>query len=173
MLLSLKDRGLEQVLLFITDGLNGIRNACLEIFPNAKHQACWTHMCRNVMKYVRAKDKTTVMHELKCVYNASSAGEAESILYDFMVKYSKIYPKAVAVLEDLTSLFVFYEFPMAIRRSIYTTNLIENLNKNLKRGTKRKEQQKNHDKLPVVVLWPNYFLFQVLPFLSGAYGLPP
>ncbi|MBQ1901591.1 MAG: hypothetical protein II169_03445 [Lachnospiraceae bacterium] len=62
---------------------------------------------------------------------------------------------------------------MAIRRSIYTTNLIENLNKNLKRGTKRKEQQKKHDKLPVVVLWPNYFLFQVLPFLSRAYGLPP
>lgn len=142
MLLSLKNRGLEQVLLFITDGLKGIRNACLEVFPNAEHQACWTHLCRNVMKYIRAKDKATVMNELKCVYNASSASEAETILYDFMVKYSKIYPKAVAVLEDLTSLFVFYEFPMAIRRSIYTTNLIENLNKNLKRGTKRKEQQK-------------------------------
>ena len=40
MLLSLKNRGLEQVLLFITDGLNGIRNACLEVFPSAKHQAC-------------------------------------------------------------------------------------------------------------------------------------
>ena len=62
------------------------------------------------MKYVRAKDKATVMNELKCVYNASSASEAEAILYDFMVKYSKIYPKAVTVLEDLTSLFVFYEF---------------------------------------------------------------
>lgn len=147
MLLSLKNRGLEQVLLFITDGLNGIRNACLEVFPSAKHQACWTHLCRNVMKYVRAKDKATVMNELKCVYNASSASEAEAILYDFMVKYSKIYPKAVTVLEDLTSLFVFYEFPMAIRRSIYTTNLIENLNKNLKRGTKRKEQFPNEDSL--------------------------
>ena len=147
MLLSLKNRGLEQVLLFITDGLNGIRNACLEVFPSAKHQVCWTHLCRNVMKYVRAKDKATVMNELKCVYNASSASEAEAILYDFMVKYSKIYPKAVTVLEDLTSLFVFYEFPMAIRRSIYTTNLIENLNKNLKRGTKRKEQFPNEDSL--------------------------
>lgn len=143
MLLSLKNRGLEQVLLFITDGLNGIRNACLEVFPNAKHQACWTHLCRNVMKYVRAKDKSTVMNELKRVYNAVSPAEAEAILYDFMVKYSKIYPKAVAVLEDLTSLFEFFEFPAVIRRSIYTTNLIENLNKNLKRGTKRKEQFPN------------------------------
>ena len=72
MLLSLKNRGLEQVLLFITDGLNGIRNACLEVFPSAKHQACWTHLCRNVMKYVCAKDKSTVMNELKLVYNAAS-----------------------------------------------------------------------------------------------------
>ena len=119
MLLSLKNRGLEQVILFITDGLNGIHNACLEVFPNAEHQAFWTHLCRNVMKYVRVIDKATVMNELKCVYNASSASEAGAILYEFMVKYSKIYPKAVAVLEDLTSLFVFYEFPMAIRRNIY------------------------------------------------------
>lgn len=93
------------------------------------YQACWTHLCRNVMKYVRAKDKSTVMNELKLVYNATSPAEAESILYDFIVKYSKIYPKAVAVLEDLTSFFEFYEFPAVIRRSIYTTNLIENLNK--------------------------------------------
>ena len=87
------------------------------------------------------------MDELKAVYNADCAKDAESILYDFMVKYAKIYPKAVAVLEDLTSLFVFYEFPKVIRRSIYTTNLIENLNKNLKRGTKRKEQFPNEDSL--------------------------
>ena len=147
MLINLKERGLEQVLLFITDGLTGIREACQDVFPASKHQACWTHLCRNVMKYIRAKDKATVMDELKLVYNASSAEAAASALYAFMVKYSNIYPKAIAVLEDLTSLFTFYEFPEGIRRSIYTTNLIENLNKNLKRGTKRKEQFPNEDSL--------------------------
>lgn len=147
MLLDLHNRGLEQVLLFITDGLNGIRNACLDVFPMAKHQSCWTHICRNVMKNVRAKDKATVMDELKVVYNATSAQEAEASLYDFMVKYQKVYPKVIAVLEDLTSLFTFFDFPSVIRRSIYTTNLIENLNKNLKRGTKRKEQFPNEDSL--------------------------
>ena len=147
MLLSLKARGLEQILLFITDGLTGIRNACLEIYPDAKHQACWTHLCRNVMKYIRAKDKAIVMDELKLVYNADSSDKAREILYDFVLKYSKIYPKAVAVLEDLISLFTFYEFPKEIQRSIYTTNLIENLNKNLKHGTKRKEQFPNEDSL--------------------------
>jgi transposase, mutator family len=47
----------------------------------------------------------------------------------------------------LSSFFVFYEFPDGIRRSIYTTNLIENLNENLKCGTKRKEQFPNEDSL--------------------------
>ncbi len=147
MLQGLKARGLEEVLLFITDGLAGIRNACLDIYPNAKHQSCWTHLCRNVVKHVRSKDKKQVMDELKLVYRADSSQEAEAALYDFMYKYQKIYPKVVALFEDLTSLFTFYEFPEEIRRSIYTTNLIENLNKNLKRGTKRKEQFPNEESL--------------------------
>ena len=147
MLNDLKSRGLSQVLLFITDGLKGIRDVCLELFPHSKHQSCWTHLCRNVMKNIRSKDKATVMKDLKEVYNAKSAEDAESALYDFMMKYRNIYPKAVAVLEDLTSLFTFYKFPEEIRRSIYTTNLIENLNKNLKRGTKCKEQFPNEEAL--------------------------
>ncbi len=147
MLINLKNRGLNQVLLFITDGLTGIRNACLDIYPQAQHQSCWTHLCRNVMKHIRAKDKATVMNDLKSAYTASSAEEANDKLYDFIIKYAKIYPKATAVLENLSSVFTFFDFPEVIRRSIYTTNLIENLNKNLKRGTKRKEQFPNEEAL--------------------------
>lgn len=147
MLLCLRSRGLNQVLLFVTDGLKGIREACLEVFPKALHQSCWTHVCRNVMKCLRAKDKGTVMADLKPVYTAKSHEAAINALYDFMNKYQAIYPKATALLEDIMSLFTFYEFPVWIQRSIYTTNLIENLNKNLKRGTKRKEQFPNEEAL--------------------------
>ena len=147
MLLSLKERGLEHVLLFVTDGLKGLRETCLEVFPMAKHQSCWTHIARNVMKYVRAKDKTTVMNDLKTVYQSDTEENAVSNLYSFMTKYQHIYPKVIDVVNDLTSLFTYYVFPKSIRRSIYTTNLIENLNKNLKRGTKRKEQFPNEDSL--------------------------
>ena len=65
----------------------------------------------------------------------------------FMEKYQSIYLRAVAILNDLVSLFTFYSFPEQIRRSIYTTNLIESLNKQLKCGTKRKEQFPNEDAL--------------------------
>lgn len=158
MLERLKERGLEQVLTFITDGLKGIRDACLSVFPKAKHQLCWTHLARNVAKYVRSKDKAMVLNDLKTVYNAPDTAAASDALYNFCLKYSKVYPKAVAVVEDLTSLFTFFEFPSEIRRSIYTTNLIENLNKNLKRKTKRKEQFPNENSLErfVCAFYSNY-----------------
>ena len=140
MLLNLRERGIEQVLLFVTDGLKGLREACLEVFPNAKHQSCWTHITRNVMKYIRSKDKKAVLDDLKRAYNAATLKEAKSELYDFLNKYQSIYPKIVSLLSYITSLFSFYEFPNEIRKSIYTTNIIENFNKNIKRGTKRKEQ---------------------------------
>lgn len=147
MLLDLKNRGVEQVLLFVTDGLTGLREACLEVFPNAKHQSCWTHIVRNVIKYVRSKDRKTVLDDLKRVYNAASLALAKNELYNFLSKYQSIYPKIIFLLSDITSLFTFYEFPMEIRKSIYTTNIIENFNKNLKRNTNRKEQFPNEDSL--------------------------
>jgi len=147
MLLDLKNRGVEQVLLFVTDGLTGLREACLEVFPNAKHQSCWTHIVRNVIKYVRSKDRKTVLDDLKRVYNAASLASAKNELYNFLSKYQSIYPKIVFLLSDITSLFTFYEFPMEIRKSIYTTNIIENFNKNLKRNTNRKEQFPNEGSL--------------------------
>ncbi|HHT89229.1 MAG TPA: IS256 family transposase [Clostridiales bacterium] len=147
MLLSLRERDMEHVLLFVTDGLSGLCEACLEIFPDAKHQSCWSLIVRNVMKYVRSRDKKTVLNDLKRVYNAETLEAAKNKLYDFLSKYQVIYPKIALLLSDITSLFTFYDFPETIRKSIYTTNIIENFNRNLKRGTKSKEQFPNEDSL--------------------------
>ena len=147
MLDTLKGRGVKQVLLFVTDGLKGLKSAVLEAFPSARYQSCWTHICRNVMKYIRAKDKRSVMEELKKVYTAETRDDAISALHDFFDRYHRIYPKVIDILNDLEDLFTYYAFPKAIQRSIYTTNLIENFNKNLKRGTKAKEQFPNEEAL--------------------------
>lgn len=147
MLTALQERGLEDVLLFVSDGLKGIKAALTDVFPAAGYQSCWAHICRNVMKYIRKKDKKPVMDDLKKVYTADSREDALSELYDFLAKYEKIYPKVVSLLNDLDDLFTFYAFPKSIQRSIYTTNLIENFNKNLKRSIKAKEQFPNEDAL--------------------------
>lgn len=147
MLRDLKSRGLEEVLLFVSDGLTGIKDACLNVFPKARHQSCWTHMDRNVAHYVRAKDRHEVLEDLKRVYQSSTKPGALEQLEQFIRKYVKRYPKVTLMLEKNESLLTFYDFPRAIHSSIYTTNLIENCNKQFKRIVHRKEQFPNEDSL--------------------------
>ncbi|HHU08135.1 MAG TPA: IS256 family transposase [Clostridiaceae bacterium] len=145
---SLKERGLERVDLFVSDGLTGIRDACLSVFPKARHQSCWVHIARTVARCVRVSDRKEILDALKQVYQADDAEGAKEALTAFLDQYSKRYPKLREKLSiDDLSLFSFYEFDSAIRRSIYTTNLLEGFNKQLKRLTKRKEQFPNEASL--------------------------
>lgn len=145
---SLKERGLERVDLFVSDGLTGIRDACLSVFPKARHQSCWVHIARTVARCVRVSDRKEILDALKQVYQADDAEGAKEALTAFLDQYSKRYPKLREKLSiDDLSLFSFYEFDSAIRRSIYTTNLLEGFHKQLKRLTKRKEQFPNEASL--------------------------
>ena len=148
MLLDLKQRGLAQVELFISDGLTGIRDACLSVFPQALHQSCWVHVSRSIARLVRVKDRKEIMGALKQVYQAKDMSEAKQELVAFLKRFGKKYPKLLDKLsEDDPSLFSFYVMDEAIRRSVYTTNLLEGFHKQLKRLTKRKEQFPNEASL--------------------------
>jgi len=52
----------------VSDGLKGLKNVCLESFPQTRHQACWVHLQRNVSRLVRANDKRRVMQDVKLIY---------------------------------------------------------------------------------------------------------
>lgn len=147
MLENIKSRGVEEILLFVTDGLIGLANACLEVYPKATHQACWVHVQRGIFRLVRAKDRREILDDLKLIYRAKNGDEATSHLEAFKNRYKNRYPKVIKSLENNPSLFSFYEFPETIRSSLYTTNLIEGMNKQLKRNTKRKEQFPNEESL--------------------------
>ena len=147
MLVDLKRRGLQEVLLFVSDGLVGIRDALLRQFPAADHQSCWVHLCRNVCKIVRQKDRKTILDDLKPVYTQDTAGEADVKLDEFISKYAGKYSKLAKIFENRASLFAFYQFPKDIRVSIYTSNLVENNNKGLKHKAKVKEQFPNEDSM--------------------------
>lgn len=147
MLVDLKQRGLKEVLLFVSDGLTGIRDALLRQFPAAEHQSCWVHICRNVCKIVRQKDRKAVLDDLKPVYTQDTADDAGTKLDEFIAKYSDKYPKLAKMFENRVSLFAFYQFPKDIRISIYTSNLVENNNKGLKHKAKVKEQFPNEDSM--------------------------
>ena len=147
MLRDIKDRGVEEVLLFVSDGLRGLTESCLSVFPKAYYQPCWVHIQRNVLRLVRAKDKAEIAAQLREVYQSSTLENAQLLLEKFMSEVSQKYPKVTALLERTEYLFTFLRFPKAIQRSIYSTNIVEGYNKQLKKQTKRKEQFPNEDSL--------------------------
>lgn len=145
---SRKQRGVKQVLLFASDGLEGVRDAVKRQFPQSEHQQCWVHLSRTVARYIRNKDRKEVLGDLKSVYQADSADAAKKERKAFLDKQSKQYPKLAGIFDRAeSSLFQYYRFPEDIRSSIYTTNLIERSNKGLKHKSKVKEQFPNEDAL--------------------------
>lgn len=148
MMQGIKARGVEQVLLFASDGLEGVRDAVKRQFPQAEHQQCWVHLSRTVSRYIRNKDRKEVFGDLKAVYNAETEETAKKELERFLEKHEKKYSKLRGIFERAEpSLFQFYKFPAAIRKTIYTTNMIERSNKGLKHKSKIKEQFPNEDSL--------------------------
>ncbi|MGJ1063116.1 IS256 family transposase [Enterococcus faecium] len=143
---DLKDRGLKEVLLVVTDGLSGINDSIHNVYPNAQFQQCCVHISRNIAHKVRVSDRQEICSDFKLVYQASSKEEANNQIRFMIDKWKKQYPRVVKLLMN-PAILTFYNFPPSIRRTIYSTNLIEGFNKQLKKYTKRKEQFPNEESL--------------------------
>ncbi|TKL80954.1 IS256 family transposase, partial [Enterococcus faecium] len=145
LLQDIYSRGVHDVLLFITDGLKGMKDTIHQIYPKAKYQHCCVHVSRNIAHKVRVKDRKEICDDFKAVYQASSKEEANTFLGSMIEKWQKTYPKVTQSLIKNQDLLTFYEFPL--RRSIYSTNLIESFNKQIKKYSRRKEQFQNEESL--------------------------
>jgi len=138
-LTDLKTRGVEDILITVTDNLNGFTDTIKNVFPNSDTQICVIHQIRNSTKYVVWKDKKEFTRDLKAIYTASNREMAKAALDDFKVKWDKKYTYAVeSWYRNWDELTVFLDFPVEIRKIIYTTNLIENLNGKIRKYTKNK-----------------------------------
>lgn len=143
---NFRERGMEEVLLFISDGLKGMEAMLSEVYPHARYQTCLVHVQHNLSHKVRTKDRAEVCDDFKQVYRAETVEEAIQARERFIKKWQTAYPKLVPMIKG-DAILTFYAFPQSIRRSIYSTNLIESVNKQLKKYTKRKEQFPNEASL--------------------------
>jgi len=138
-LTDLKTRGVNDILITVTDNLNGFTNTIKNVFPNSDTQICVIHQIRNSTKYVVWKDKREFTKDLKHIYTASNREMARAALEDFKQKWNDKYSYAVdSWYRNWDELTVFLDFPVEIRKIIYTTNLIENLNGKIRKYTKNK-----------------------------------
>src|SRR5690606_27864289 len=138
-LTDIKARGVQDLLITATDNLNGFTDTIKNVFPESKTQICVVHQIRNACKYVVWKDKKEFTKDMKNIYEAPTKSAAEAALEDFAKKWDHKYSYAIkSWRNNWDELTVFYEFPIEIRKIIYTTNLIENLNGKIRKYTKNK-----------------------------------
>ena len=145
---DLKTRGVKDVYLFCTDGLCGMLQAIEAVYPKSRLQRCVVHQIRSSTKYVSYKDIKQVVADLKKIYTAVTLEEAESNLAAFSEKWRKQYPSCVRSWEENWDILsTFFEYPIEIRKIIYTTNIIEGLNRQFRQITKNKPSFTNDDSL--------------------------
>jgi len=136
---SLKNRGVEDILIACVDGLTGFTGAIEAVYPKTEIQQCIIHQIRNSTRYVSYKDIKALMADLKVVYGAVDEPAALDALDDFDAKWSPKYPKiALSWRTNWANLATYFKYPKEVRTLIYTTNAIENLNRGLRKVTKAK-----------------------------------
>lgn len=138
-LTDMRARGVNDIMITATDNLKGFTEAITSVFPQCKTQICIVHQIRNACRFVVHKDKRPFATDMKAIYQAPNEQAAHAALQDLNSKWGAKYPYAVkGWIDNWDNLVVFLEFPVEIRKIIYTTNLIENLNGKVRKYTKNK-----------------------------------
>ncbi len=143
---ELQARGVKDIFLACVDGLKGFPEAIETIYPQTQVQLCLVHLMRFSLCYVSFKDRKAVAADLKAIYRAASAAEAEQQLELFAEKWGARYPSiAKSWRSNWARITPMFGLPDDIRRAVYTTNAIESLNMNLRKVIKTRASFPNDD----------------------------
>lgn len=148
-------RGVEQIDLFVADGLQGLENEIAKVYPSSKteFQKCVVHKMRNILNKTAPKDKQTVAEDLKKIFDNfdenATFKKALKKKDDFLKKWKAKYPNFKNYFKegDIEYYFTYIKFDPRVRRMIYTTNSIENLNRQIRKTTKNKLSFESPDRL--------------------------
>lgn len=135
---DLRNRGVQDILIAVVDGLKGFPQAIEAAFPQAQVQTCIVHLLRHSMSFASYKDRKAVAAALKAIYTAMDAIAAEDALTEFekselAAKYPAIAPSWRRAWSEVIP---FLDYPPEVRRLIYTTNAIEALNSKIRRAVR-------------------------------------
>jgi len=137
---ELRNRGVEDVLIAVVDGLKGFPDAIGTAFPEAVVQTCIVHLTRYSLSFCSWKDRQKVANELKAIYGAETAEMGAKRLEEFGDgPLGKKFPMIVeSWRRNWEQVIPFYAYPKEIRKMIYTTNAIESLNMQLRKVLKNR-----------------------------------
>jgi putative transposase len=135
-LLGLRERGLSGVEFVVSDDHAGLRQAIVEVLPEAAWQRCYVHFLRNALDYVPRKVDDDCLRELRWLYDRRDLGEARRDLAAWLAKWQSTYPKLCGWVEEhIEETLTFYRLPRQHHKHLKSTNLLERLNEEIKRRT--------------------------------------
>jgi transposase-like protein len=134
---ELKNRGVEDVLMLVCDGLKGLPDAVGEVWPRTVVQTCVVHLLRASFRYAARQDWDKIAKALKPVYTAPSEDAATTRFLEFAETWGKKYPAIVRLWENAWAEFTpFLQFDAEIRRIVCTTNSIESVNARIRKAVR-------------------------------------
>lgn len=138
-LTELKNRGVSDLFILCADGLKGLPEAVEATFPKALFQTCMVHQVRHSLNYVPYAEKKAVAEDLKKIYGSATVELAEQALDDFELTWGDKYPAIVkSWRNNWEKITPFMQFPLEIRKVIYTTNIVESLNNTLRKAVRNR-----------------------------------
>lgn len=138
-LTELRARGVNDIIIACTDNLKGLPQAIKAVFPETVSQLCIVHQIRNAIRFIPARHKREFTRDMRKIYEAINLEEAEKGLMELEEKWTNKYPYSVkSWISNWTELTAFLTYPLQIRKLIYTTNSIENLNRQIRKYTANK-----------------------------------
>lgn len=137
---ELHNRGVEDILIAVVDGLKGFPEAITTVFPETQVQTCIVHLTRYSLSFCGWKERQAVARELKNIYRAETAEMALVRLEEFdRSALGRKYPMIAASWKrHWEEVIPFFSYPEEIRKMIYTTNAIESLHMQIRKVIKNR-----------------------------------
>mgnify|MGYP000160520437 FL=1 len=122
-------RGLKRVMVIVSDDFPGLSHAIKNLFPQTDHQLCFLHMQRNIKKNMSKQDAKQFYEELSLIKKINDYEKAVIKFEELCKSYEKKYPAYIkGLLNKKDNYFNYKKYPEAVRKYIYTTNVVENIN---------------------------------------------
>jgi putative transposase len=136
-LTEIKNRGVNDVLMVVCDGLTGLPEAVTATWPATITQTCVVHLLRNSFRYAGRQHYDAIAKALRPIYTAPTEAAALERFSEFCEAWGTRYPAIVRLWENAWAEFVpFLSFDVEIRKIVCTTNAIESVNARIRRAVK-------------------------------------
>jgi transposase-like protein len=165
---ELRNRGVQDILIAVVDGLKGFPDAITAVFPQTQVQTCIVHLLRNSLEFVSWKDYKSVTQALREVYRAENADTARQRLEEFAESdWGRKYPTIAPLWRrHWEQVIPFLTYPLEMRRAIYTTNALESVHMRLRKIIKSRGHFPNDEAAAKL-------LYLALRNISQKWTMPP